>query len=250
MPDEKTISAPSLSVVLIAYNEAEVIERVVTGFLDEIVRRIPGSELIVAEDGSTDGTSERLRRLAEHHSDLRLLQSAERKGYRRALIEAVLTAKNEFVLFCDASGKHDPADIWKMLPLIEDHDLVVGFKEHRADPWYRIVLTRIFNGIIRRFFGVPLHDINCPFRLMRRSAFVDIAHDGWILSGLDNFEATIRFIGKGYRVAEVPVHHARRAEGPSRGLPLKRIPSVVLDTLWKLPRLKREAFFAHRAHRS
>lgn len=244
MPDEKTAAAPPLSVVLVAFNEAEVIEKVVMGFWDEVVEKIPGSELIVAEDGSTDGTGEFLRRLAGRHPALRLLQGAERKGYRRAFREAVLAARNELVLFCDASGKHDPADVWRMLPLIEGHDLVVGFKERRADSWYRIALTRAFNHLVRLVFRVPLHDINCPFRLMKRSAFADVARDEWILRGLNNFEVTVRFLGRGYRVAEVPVRHSRRASGPSRGLPARRIPGVVLDTLWNLPRLRREAFSA------
>lgn len=233
-------TSPPVSVVILAYNEAKVIESVVTGFLDKVVERIPGSELVVAEDGSTDGTSGILRRLAASHPTLRLLQGRERKGYVRAFKEAVLAATNGLILFCDASGKHDPVDFWRMLPLMAANDMVIGFKEHRADPFYRIVLTRVFNGMVRTYFRVPFRDINCPLRLMRREAFAAIAEEPWILTDIINFEVTLRMLARGYRVAEIPVAHFARTSGASRGLPLNKIPKVVWRTMASFRQLKRE----------
>ncbi len=231
-----------VSVVIIAFNEIEVIDRVVEGFLQDVVTKLPGSELIVAEDGSTDGTSERLRELAAKHPAMRLLQCDERRGYLRALREAMAAARNDFILFCDASGKHDPADFWRMQPLMRDNDMIVGFKEARADPLYRIVMTRVFNALVRSYFGVTLHDVNCPLRLMRKEAYEAVAEDDWLLSGLNNFEMTIRMIGKGYRVSEISVAHFARENGPSRGLPVAKIPGVIWKTLAAFRQLKHEAF--------
>jgi glycosyltransferase involved in cell wall biosynthesis len=236
MPDISPIS-----VVLLAYNEAGVIESVVEGFMKEVVDRLPGSEFIIGEDGSTDGTSEILLDLAMRHRAIRLLQGKERKGYIRAFTDAMLSAKNDYILFCDASGKHDPADFWKMWSLMSDHDMVVGFKVHRKDPAYRIVLTRVFNWLVRKYYGIGLHDVNCPLRLMRKEAFATVLSDGLIQKELINFEITIRMIYRGYRVAEIPVQHFARTSGPSRGLPAGKIPSVVWKTLSNLKRLKKEA---------
>lgn len=94
-------SSPApVSVILIAYNEAEVIEKEVEGFYREVVEKLPGSELIVAEDGSTDGTGEILRELAVR-LPIRLVQGRERKGYKQALLDALQLPRHEWVLFSD-----------------------------------------------------------------------------------------------------------------------------------------------------
>lgn len=229
-----------LSVVILVYNEAEVIEPVVNDFIEKVISRIPNSEFIIAEDGSTDGTKEILARLADRHPAIQLLSGRERKGYVNAFKTAMLAAKNEWILFCDSSGKHDPDDFWKMAPLMREYDMIIGYKEHRKDPFYRIVLTRVFNWLVRRYFKVNFHDVNCPLRLLRRSSFEKISSDNWLLKGLINFELTIRMVYGGMQVAEVPVSHFARVGGPSRGLPLHRIPPVIFDTLKNFRRLKKE----------
>ena len=232
---------PPVSVVVVAFNEASVIEDVVRGFMEEVVDKCPGSELIVAEDGSSDGTDRILRDIAPSYPSMRLLQGAERKGYLKAYMDAMSAAKNDLILFCDASGKHDPADFWRMLPLTAKHDMVVGYKEDRRDPIYRTVMSRVFNWMVRTYFGVHLHDVNCPLRLMRRSAYEASVPNPWLLKDLTNFELSIRMVYKGFDVIEIPIRHFARKEGPSRGLPFRTIPKVVWRTLRNFRQLKREA---------
>lgn len=228
-----------LSVVILVHNEAEVIEPVVNGFMDKVVSRVPRSELIIAEDGSTDGTKEILARLASRNDSIKLLSGEKRRGYVNAFREAMGRAGNEWILFCDSSGKHDPDDFWKMAPLMRDYDMVIGYKVDRKDAFYRIFLANVFNWLVRKYFKVPFHDIDCPLRLIRRTAFEAVASDGWIVKNLINFEMAIKMVYKGFRVTEIPVKHAARKSGPSRGLPLKKIPFVVWDTLRNFPKLKR-----------
>jgi len=227
-----------VSIVLLAHNEAEVIEGTVRGFHEAIVSRLPGSEIIVAEDGSTDGTKEILARLLKELPELRWEEGKERRGYVNAFKQAMHFPKNELILFCDCSGKHDPNDFWKFYPEMNTCDLVIGYKENRADPIYRVIMSRVFNGLMNFYFGVRFKDINCPFRLFKKSAFLAVSKEEWIEKALVNFELTLRFVYRGYKVKELPVAHFKRKNGESRGLPLSKIPRVILNLFKNLTLMK------------
>jgi glycosyltransferase involved in cell wall biosynthesis len=98
---------------MVAFNEAETIEAEVLSFHRAIVARLPGSEFIVAEDGSRDRTPQILKALAARIGIIHLT-SAERKGYKRALLDAVLAARNPYIFFSDSGGKHNPEEFWKL----------------------------------------------------------------------------------------------------------------------------------------
>ena len=227
-----------VSIVLLAHNEAEVIEAVVRGFYDKVVSRLPGSEIIVAEDGSTDGTKEILARLVANLPGLRWEEGKEKRGYVNAFKKAMTLPVNDLVVFCDSSGKHDPDDVWPMYKMMIDHDMVLGYKVNRADPMYRNVMSTVFNKLVNTYFSVGFRDIDCPLRIFHKSAFLDIAAMQWHERALINFELTLRFQYRGYRVAHVPVRHFPRQFGESRGLPLKKIPRVIVNTLRNFSAIK------------
>lgn len=228
-----------VSIVLLAFNEREVIEGVVREMYEEVLLRLPGSELIVAEDGSTDGTAESLRELADS-LPIRLVQGPERKGYTRALRDALGLAERDLVFFSDSSGKHDPRDFWRLYESLGDAEAVIGYKHPRRDPLYRLILTRGFNFLVNRYFGVRFRDINSGFRLMRRRAVGRVLQDQWRMRHLISFELTLRMALRGMAVKEVPVSHRRREHGPSRGLPLKKIPEAVVQALRAFPAIRRD----------
>jgi glycosyltransferase involved in cell wall biosynthesis len=228
-----------VSLVLLVHNEAEVVEGVIREFHTKVVSKIPGSEIVVAEDGSTDGTKDILHRLRDEIPEMRLEEGDQKRGYVAAFRAAMALPTQDLVLFCDASGKHDPDDFWPMYEQIADYDMIVGYKAHRQDPFYRIVLTKVFNFCVNCYFDVCFRDIDCPFRLIRRDAYRKVEEVPWIQSALINFEVTVRMVKMGFRVKEVPVKHFARKNGPSRGLPLKTIPRVVLGTLSNFPAIRR-----------
>ncbi len=229
-----------VSALLLVYNEAEVIEDVVRDIHREVVAKIPGSELVIAEDGSTDGTKEILARVVPALPGARLVQGTERKGYTRAYKDALRACRHGLIFFSDSSGKHDAADFWKLAPLIADADMVIGCKADRRDPLYRVAMSRVFNFLVSRYFGHRFRDINSGFRLMRREAIAPVLEDDWRMKHLINFEFTLRVLGRGARIAEVPVRHSRRKHGPSRGLPLKKIPEAISMALRAFPALRKE----------
>jgi glycosyltransferase involved in cell wall biosynthesis len=233
-------SIQPVSALLLVYNEAEVIEDVAGGLYREVVRKIPGSELLIAEDGSTDGTKEILARIVPAMPGARLAQGKERKGYTRAYKDALRLCRNELIFFSDSSGKHDPRDFWKLAEKIGEYDMVIGCKTDRRDPFYRVLISRVFNFLVSRYFGCNFRDINSGFRLMRRAAVGAVLDEDWYMKHLINFEFTLRVMAHGFRVGEVPVSHTARSHGPSRGLPLRKIPEAIVMALRAFPRLKKD----------
>jgi len=228
-----------ITLILLAYNEAETIEKEILLYIEKIVSKLPGSEFIVSEDGSTDGTSEILQSLAARKSIIHL-SSKIRKGYKTALIDAVLSAKNEYVFFSDTGLKHNPDDFWKLYKLKDDNDLVVGRKINRKDQIYRRILTYCYNIFLRIFFGIKnIYDADSGFKLFNAKLIDKVFRKELIFTDLISSEIAIRTIFYGLNYVEVPVEYAGR-KGESRGLPLKRIFKVVVKILSDNLKLKKE----------
>jgi glycosyltransferase involved in cell wall biosynthesis len=224
---------------MVAFNEAETIEAEVLSFRHAIIDRLPGSEFIVAEDGSQDRTPEILRKLS-NRAGIVYLTSAERKGYKRALLDAVLKARNPYILFSDSGGKHNPEEFWKLYPLRREYDLLVGRKTNRKDQLYRQWLTWSYNFVLRSYFGFPeLRDADSGFRLFNRAVVDLVLRQNLICKDLVASEVALRTIASGLRYREVEVSYNPRA-GTSRGLPPAKIPSVALRALQALAALKAE----------
>lgn len=228
-----------VSVILVAFNEAETIEAEVLSFHRAIVERLPGSEFIVAEDGSRDRTPQILKQLAARLGIVHLT-SAERKGYKRALLDAVLAARNPYIFFSDSGGKHNPEEFWKLYARRQDFDLLVGRKTDRKDQLYRRWLTWTYNFAMRTYFGFPeIRDADSGFRLFNRAVVERVLRGTLICRNLIASEIALRTIACGLRYGEVEVSYNMRA-GKSRGLPPAKIPSVILGALRAMVALKAE----------
>ncbi|MGO8690775.1 MAG: glycosyltransferase family 2 protein [Thermoguttaceae bacterium] len=231
--DEKT----PVSVIINVYNEAGTIEREVRQIQAEILDRLPGSELIVAEDGSSDSTKEILQRLK---AELGIIHSTspERKGYAQAFRDAVALAKNPYVFFSDTGGKQDFADFWKLYEYCDRYGIVSGIRSNRKDQFYRRLMTWGYNFLLRKYFGVALRDADAGFRIYQAPVIRKLANEPWINRQLISSELALRAIYSGFEVKEVPVPYHPRA-GVSRGLPPAKIPRVIVGVLRNFARLKR-----------
>jgi glycosyltransferase involved in cell wall biosynthesis len=239
MPSHSETAGPPVSIVLLAYDEAATIERELESFHETIAARLPGSELVVAEDGSTDGTTQIIDRLAER-LPLVHLSSPERLGYASALTRAVLSARSDWVFFSDTGCKHDPKDFWRLYARIGDCDLVVGRKTDRRDQLYRRALSLAYNATLRTYFGLDdVHDADSGFRLFNRQVVERVFRPGLKFRSFVGSEIVLRSILLGLRYAEVPVSYAQRT-GESKGVPPRTIVRQVRRVLGDLRRLKGE----------
>ena len=197
------------------------------------------AEFIVAEDGSTDGTKEILEKLS-NKLNIKVFSGNRRKGYVKAVKDALALANNELVFFSDSSGQHNPQDFWKLTDKIENFDLVIGVKSPRKDPAYRIYMSRGYNLIIDVLFGLRLHDIDCGFRLIRKQALDSVLPETKTLKHCVSSEITIRMKNRGFRIAEVPISHRPRPVGDKKNFSYKNLVKVVFELLLGIIMLRLE----------
>lgn len=229
----------SLTVVLPVYNECGAIESVVKGIHEEIIRKYPGSTLIVAEDGSTDGTKEILRKMSRKIR-FRLVMSGERKGYLKAVRDALLLAGTDLIFFMDSDGTHDPKDFWKLYEKIGEADVVAGVKESRHDPFYRILLSRLYNFLLGAVFGLWMKDSNAGFKLMKKGVVKKIVPQIKCLKYGFSSELLIRTKHAGKRIVPVPVKHFPRKEDKPDQFAIGRIHKVIFEQVKGIVKLRLE----------
>ncbi|MCL4795224.1 MAG: glycosyltransferase family 2 protein [Bryobacteraceae bacterium] len=200
-----------VSIVFPVHNESFIIEQTLRNYIAELGARLPDCEFIVCEDGSTDDTKAVLERLTEELG-FQLYLSNERKGYQRAVMDAVARASKPWVFVVDSDYQFAAIDYWRLEPYRLTHDIILGIKRPRRDPFYRVWLSAGQNWLLRRFFNVPYRDMDTGFRLFRKVAYDAVAGEIRHLSFF-TAEFVVRAHHAGFRIHEVPVHHYARKIG-------------------------------------
>jgi len=233
MTGDAPAGRPGLSIFFPAYNDSGTIASVVIRAVTTASRITPDYEVIVVNDGSADSTAEILEELARIYPTVRPVHHGKNRGYGAALRTGFETASKEFVFYTDGDAQYDPGELtllWQgMSP---DVDWVNGYKIHRSDPLHRIFIGRLYHHMVKILFGLKVRDVDCDFRLMRRSIF-EVVHLEKS-SGVICLEMMKKFQDAGFRVAEVPVHHFHRAYGKSQFFNYRRLYRTAIDVfkLW------------------
>ncbi|MBL8189792.1 MAG: glycosyltransferase family 2 protein [Acidobacteria bacterium] len=223
----------SISAFFPAYNDensiAPLVEKM-SAILQQVTRDY---EIIVVNDGSSDGTADVLDKLAARLPYLRVVHHPRNRGYGGALRSGFEHATKDMVFYTDGDGQYDVAEIANLIPLMtEDIDVVNGYKRKRSDNRRRIVLGGIYKFLARTLFGLPIRDVDCDFRLMRRTMIQSIELTS--TSGVVCTEMIYKLRMVGCRFAETPVHHYPRLHGQSQFFTLKRVARTGYDffRLW------------------
>lgn len=226
-----------VSIIITVYNEAGTIENEILNIQNKILSKLPGSELIIAEDGSTDGTKKIISRYV---SDWGVIHSTapQRKGYAKALKDAMKIAQNPYIFFSDTGSKFDFDDFWKLYDIRDKYPLVIGVRLERSDKFYRRFLTLTYTFILKKYFNVYLQDADSGFRIYNSKLVNKICNEEWENTALIGSELTLRTIFSGCKVGYVEVAYKER-KGISRGLPPQQIIRAVISVLKNLPKLKK-----------
>ncbi len=214
--EPQTLFAEGLSVFFPAYNDAPSLPGLLERTFETLRRVASDYEVIVVNDGSADNTGEILEELRLKYAPfLRVVTHPENSGYGAALRSGFASATKEYIFYTDGDSQYDPAELEKLLLAVKpDTGLVNGYKMERSDPWHRIAIGWLYNRFARWLFRIGVRDIDCDFRLIRRSA-LDLGTlrctGGTICVELVR---TLELSGAG--IAEVPVHHYARQYGRSQ----------------------------------
>jgi glycosyltransferase involved in cell wall biosynthesis len=203
------------------YNEQDNIERVVqraTEVLDGLGRDY---EVIIVDDGSGDQTGRTADSLAAANNRVRVVHHPRNSGYGAALQSGFRSATKELVFFTDGDGQFDIGEMPALLPLMEECDIVCGYRLNRNDPVIRKINGWLWTKLVCLLFGMHIRDIDCAFKLFRREVFdhIKMSSSGALISA----EILARATRRGYRITQAGVHHYPRTAGSQTGAKLKVI---------------------------
>lgn len=221
---------PGLSVFFPAYNDSGTIASLVIAAIRAARKLTPDFEVIVVNDGSADATADIVDELARTYPQVRVVHHPKNRGYGGALRSGFAAATRELVFYTDGDAQYDPAEMAVLWQAFGDGvDVVNGYKISRSDPLHRIVIGRVYHNTVRLLFGLKVRDVDCDFRLMRRSVFDRVTLEK--NSGVICLEMMKKIQDAGFRIAEVPVHHYHRAHGRSQFFNFRRLFKTGIDVL-------------------
>lgn len=219
-----------LSVFFPLYNEEKNVEELIISSSKIIPNLAEKYEIILIDDGSTDGTKKLAEKSANSYPQVKVI-SQENKGYGGALKRGFLESKYQWIFYSDGDLQFDLKELENFIKYTNDYDLIIGYRKKRAEGFKRTVITKLLKIWNKIFFNFPLSikDIDCAFKLIKKESLKKlepIMTDG----GLVSTEILIKAIKNNLKIKQLPVQHFLRKHGKSSGDSYKVIKKAVVET--------------------
>lgn len=228
---------PSISVFFPCYNDAQTIGGLVEKAIATLNKITNKYEVIVVEDGSSDDSREVLRGLAKKYPLVfRPVYHARNRGYGGALKSGFKKARYDLIFYTDGDGQYDVCELPLLYSLMtRDVNFVNGIKMERQDFAYRVIVGNFYALLMRWAFFLPIYDVDCDFRLIRRSLIEKLNLKS--SSGSICVELVKKAQKAGARFRQVSVHHYPRKYGESQFFKPMRLVKTLMELVplwWKL----------------
>lgn len=223
----------SVSIFYPCYNDWATIGSMVLFTVQTAERLGLDYDITIVDDGSPQHVHEILYDLEARFPQLKTVRHPDNRGYGAALRTGFSAATKEWIFYTDGDAQYDVRELDILMEhASDDVDVVQGYKITRHDPLHRRIIGRIYHWIVKIAFGLKLRDVDCDFRLIRRTVFdtVKLYRD----SGVICAEMMTKIQRAGFNIVEVPVNHYQRAHGKSQFFNFPRVGRVViqLSDLW------------------
>jgi glycosyltransferase involved in cell wall biosynthesis len=226
MARHQASDTPQVSVIVLVYNEVDSVEplhRELMGVLEGLGRSF---EVLYIDDGSRDGSTERMGQFASRDPRVRVVSFRRNFGQTAAVQAGIDNSRGDVLVFLDGDMQNDPHDIPHMLEKIDEgYDVVSGWRRDRHDAATRVLPSKVANWIIAKSTGVQLSDFGCTLKAYRRDVIEDVKLYGEMHRFIPVFAAMV-----GARITELPVNHRPRTYGRSK-YSLTRTSRVMLDLI-------------------
>lgn len=226
----------SLSVFFPVYNEEANLEKTARSALNFLQKVKFPWEIIIVDDGSTDNTRTVAKKLLKLSPKIRLV-SQPNGGYGKALATGFAKSRYEWVVYTDADGQFNFAQIVRFLPLINKADAIWGYRKNRQDSLSRLIFGRLWRKSAGLLFPTLPRDVNCGFKMVKKSALRKILPLTSTRGAMINVELAHKLQRAGFCLAEVGVDHFPRQAGCASGASI----AVVIKSYYELYLLARDA---------
>ncbi|MFA6240711.1 MAG: glycosyltransferase family 2 protein [Candidatus Hydrogenedentales bacterium] len=220
-----------ITFVIPVYNERETLEPLVAGITEFVQPH--EHRILFVDDGSRDGSYDTMCALREKYPSIEILRLRGNFGKSAALAAGFAHVDGDLVFTMDSDLQDEPKEIPRFIAKLEEgYDVVCGWKAVRHDPWHKTFPSHIYNRFVSWLFDVPLHDVNCGFKVFRADVVKRIQVYGEMHRLIPVMAHTLN-----YRVGEIPVEHHRRQYGISK-YGFERFSRGAIDvlTMWFLRR--------------
>lgn len=211
----------SLSVFFPCFNEQDNIKRVIKSAVDVLSPLKIDFEIVIVNDGSKDKTGEIADRIAAENKNVKAVHHSVNRGYGAALQSGFKAATKEYVFYTDGDGQFDIKELPLLFKYMADYDIVTGYRIKRQDNPIRKINAFCWTTLVNLLFGMKIKDMDCAFKLYRRSVFDNIKLES--AGALINTEIFARAKNKGYKIFQIGVHHYPRTAGVQTGAKLRVI---------------------------
>jgi len=224
----------SISIFFPCYNEEKNIATLVEKTIRTISQFSDNYEIIIVNDGSKDKTSIVANNLALKNKNIRVINHLKNRGYGAALKSGFSNSTKDLIFYTDGDGQFDIQEIEKLLPLIEDYDIVTGYRMNRRDNILRKLNGFLWTKLTTLVFDFKVRDVDCAFKLYRKKVFdgMELESEGAFL----NTEIFAKARKNGFTIKEIGVHHYPRLAGKQTGAKLK----VIIRAFYELFKFRKK----------
>lgn len=230
--------APEISVCAPAYNERDSIEPVVRDWVKTLITFGRTAEIVITNDGSSDGTGDILVKLQKEVPALRVVHLTKNGGYGRALSSAIVASRGKFVVTIDSDGQFDLADAKRLIERAERDgcDLVTGYRVAKKDSFFRVFANHAQNSLVNILCGVKLKDSNCALKVVNGELIrsMKLEATGYPFPT----EICVRIGARGHKMAQEPVAHRERTAGQSKLKFLRTVIRMLVFLFYLRKRIK------------
>src|SRR5512136_1101067 len=234
MPDMKL---SSITVFFPCYNDAGTIPTMLLRAIQTLPQLTDDYEVVIINDGSQDDSAlvlDEMARLYPQH--VRVIHRSQPSGYGGVLRGGFATARKDWIFYTDGDAQYDARELVLLADQVrEGVDMVNGYKLKRHDPLHRVIIGLAYQYFVKFVFGLVIRDVDCDFRLMRRTIFDRVTLTS--ATGTITFEMVKKIQDAGFTIVEVPVHHWYRQYGESQFFNFPRVGRTLIALMgwwWRL----------------
>lgn len=241
-----TEKKPSISVFFPFLNDWGTVGSLVGLAIATVEKLTDDWEIIIVNDGSKKEDREALEKIVRSLTRpglvkkgpafIRIINHEKNRGYGGALRSGFANATKDLIFYTDCDAQYDPRELKLLYEAMKaDVDMVNGYKIRRQDPWFRILIGRLYHYAVKYAFDLPIRDTDCDFRLIKKDVFKKV--NLFENTGTICVELVKKIDYHRFKIVEAPVHHYWRTSGKSQFFNIKRLFKTGVNLLklwWKL----------------